>query len=214
MRNERMEAPSVRCSTFSSVSIFPLSRQAETRVHTRAHACRSNNNGHWPTASLPEYSKAEPMIQSDNGPFVRTILWSNVLSTANGEQGRGWRWGRLLQNRGGMDPLRPLCVPLSTLKAWVAERNTAFHFPLAFSFENALAPLRFLSCLSLSLFLWKFARFWVWIDPVGEGKRERLRMIYVAWPDGNSVQERCGPFSCFGASSTFGYAFVIVSSLF
>ena len=76
------------------------------------------------------------MIQSDNGPFVRTMLWSNALSAANGE----WGW---LQNRGGEWTLT-LLSPAAPLKAWVAERNAAFHFSLAFSFENA-------RCFSLSL---------------------------------------------------------------
>ena len=78
------------------------------------------------------------MIQSDNGPFVRTMLWSNALSAANGE----WGW---LQNRGGEWTLT-LLSPAAPLKAWVAERNAAFHFSLAFSFENA-------RCFSLSLSL-------------------------------------------------------------
>ena len=118
------------------------------------------------------------MIQSDNGPFVRTMLWSNALSAANGE----WGW---LQNRGGEWTLT-LLSPAAPLKAWVAERNAAFHFSLAFSFENARCfSLSLPLSPSLSLSLWKFARFWVWSIL----NIERLRMIYVAWPDGNSEQE-------------------------
>lgn len=88
------------------------------------------------------------MIQSDNGPFVRTMLWSNALSAANG----GWGW---LQNRGGEWTLTVLS-PAAPLKAWVAERNAAFHFSLAFSFENARCfffslPLSLKICSILSL---------------------------------------------------------------
>lgn len=100
------------------------------------------------------------------------MLWSNALSAANG----GWGW---LQNRGGEWTLTVLS-PAAPLKAWVAERNAAFHFSLAFSFENARC-----FSFSLPLSLWKFARFWVWSIL----NIERLRMIYVAWPDGNSEQE-------------------------
>ena len=152
------------CSFFLPPLSLSLSCRAEPRVHTRAHACLTiMATDQRPSLNIRKPNRwFNPTMDRSFGQYFGQMYYRRQTG---GGVGGGW-----LQNRGRMDSLRPLRVPLSTLKAWVAERNAAFHFPLAFSFENALAPLRFLDA---SLFLWKFARFWVWIDPGGEGRRER-----------------------------------------
>lgn len=76
-----------------------------------------------------------------------------------------------------MDPYVALSrCPVESVGGWT-ERGLSFFSRIFFRECPVL--------LFLSLSLWKFARFWVWSIL----NIERLRMIYVAWPDGNSEQE-------------------------
>ena len=82
-----------------------------------------------------------------------------------------------------MDPYVALSrCPVESVGGWT-ERGLSFFSRIFFRECPVLLSLSLSP--SLSLPLWKFARFWVWSIL----NIERLRMIYVAWPDGNSEQE-------------------------
>ena len=160
---------------FECVDFSPLpNRTSGSSAHTR----QFNNDGHWPLA-IPEYSKLG--------------RWFNLtMDRSFGQCSGQMHYRRQTVNGGGCKigeangPLR-CSLPLPRWKRGWLNGTRPFIFLSHFlsRMPGASLSLSPSLSLSLSLSLWKFARFWVWSIL----NIERLRMIYVAWPDGNSEQE-------------------------
>ena len=201
MRDERMEDPSVRRSTFSSVSIFPLPRRGE-RVHTRAHTrvgLTIMATDQRPSLNIRKPNRwFNPTMDRSFGQYSGQMYYRRQTVNGGGGCKIGAEWTPYV---------RSVCLCPRWKRGWLNETRP---FIFLSHFLSRMRSLRFDSSMPLS----SSGNLLDSESGSIRGEKERRYEWYMSRDRMGIRSERCGPFSCFGASSRFAYAFVIVSVLF